>query len=76
HKDETKKVLELLAAVQIPDAKNRLKIYPHEFSGGMRQRVVSAMALLYSPEILIADEPTTALDVTVQGQILQLLSDL
>jgi len=65
-----------LDAVKIPDAKRRIDFYPHEFSGGMRQRVMIAMALLCEPEVLIADEPTTALDATVQAQIVQLLRDL
>ena len=67
---------ELLALVGIPDATARLKSYPHQFSGGMRQRVMIAIALACDPDVLIADEPTTALDVTIQAQILELVKDL
>jgi len=66
----------MLDAVRIPEAKARVRMYPHEFSGGMRQRVMIAMSLLCQPDILIADEPSTALDVTVQAQIMKLLADL
>ena len=68
--------IELLENVHIPDAKERLRSYPHQLSGGMRQRVVGAMALAGSPSLLIADEPTTSLDATVQGQFLDLLTEL
>ena len=66
----------MLDAVRIPDAANRIRSFPHEFSGGMRQRIMIAMSLLCQPRLLIADEPTTALDVTVQAQIMQVLSDV
>jgi peptide/nickel transport system ATP-binding protein len=81
HRDVSKRVararaLELLKAVGIPRAETRLDDYPHQFSGGMRQRVMIAMALINDPDLLIADEPTTALDVTTQAQILELMKRL
>ncbi|CCO45044.1 putative ABC-type dipeptide/oligopeptide/nickel transport system, permease/ATP-binding components [Vibrio nigripulchritudo SOn1] len=71
-----KKAIDLMEAVHIPNAAERINTYPHELSGGMRQRIAIAMALINDPELIIADEPTTALDVTVQGQILALLDEL
>lgn len=71
-----KRATEMLDLVRIPDARRRVKNYPHEFSGGMRQRVMIAIALACNPQLLIADEPTTALDVTIQAQVLELMKGL
>jgi oligopeptide/dipeptide ABC transporter ATP-binding protein len=75
-RDSWNKAIEMLRLVRIPDADRRVKEYPHQMSGGMRQRVMIAMALSCNPHLLIADEPTTALDVTIQAQILELLNQL
>lgn len=75
-KEAFKKAVEALDAVQIPCAAERMKAYPHEFSGGMKQRAIIAMALSCNAEILIADEPTTALDVTIQAQIMNILNEI
>ena len=75
-KSAWQRALELFKIVEIPEPKRRLRAYPHELSGGMKQRVVTSIALSLNPKLLIADEPTTALDVTIQAQILELLRDL
>ncbi len=75
-KDANAKAVELMDRVRIPAAKQRVNDYPHQFSGGMRQRIMIAMSLALDPDLLIADEPTTALDVTVQAQIMELLAEL
>jgi len=75
-KDGLKKAVELMDLVRIPAAAERVNDYPHQFSGGMRQRIMIAMSIALEPEVLIADEPTTALDVTVQAQVMELMADL
>lgn len=74
--EASKKAIEMLEVVSVPQPEKRVRQYPHEFSGGMRQRVMVALAMVSDPELLIADEPTTALDVTVQAQILDLMKNL
>ncbi|MFF2405549.1 ABC transporter ATP-binding protein [Streptomyces sp. NPDC058092] len=76
HKDAKRKAVELMDRVRIPAAKERVGNYPHQFSGGMRQRIMIAMAMALEPSLIIADEPTTALDVTVQAQVMDLLAEL
>ncbi|MEU4655387.1 ABC transporter ATP-binding protein [Streptomyces sp. NPDC023723] len=75
-KDARAKAVELMDRVRIPAARERVRQYPHQFSGGMRQRIMIAMAMALEPKLIIADEPTTALDVTVQAQVMDLLADL